>query len=104
MKTTKRQLKRIIRETIEQDAADHYAEHPLGLPASEPWRLRSQIRDEETRLAKEAATILGDGVDLPSEDTVLDDPGGTGPLLIAAWERLQALAKALNAYKKSGGW
>ena len=32
MKITKRQLRRIIRETIEQDAADHYAEYPEGLP------------------------------------------------------------------------
>jgi hypothetical protein len=41
MKITKRQLRRIIRETIEQDAADHYAEYPEGLPDPR----RSSARD-----------------------------------------------------------
>jgi hypothetical protein len=105
MKVTKRQLKRIIKE----EKARLLREQSGG-PGSGRWKvgppdvLRGAIRDEEQRLEKRAAELFGYGIDLPSEDSVMDDPARFKDMLINAWEKLEAVSIALDEYEKAGGW
>jgi len=48
--------------------------------------------------------ILGDGIELPSEDAVMDDPDRFSDQLMNVWEKLEAVSLALDAYKKAGGY
>ena len=113
MKVTKRQLKRIIKEEKARllreqpsatDAAWRYGSHRAQARQQSPLMLRGKIRDEEQRLEKRAALVFGDGIDLPSEDSVMDDPAQFADMLKNAMEKLEAVSIALDEYEKAGGW
>jgi len=103
MKVTKRQLKRIIKKEKAQLLREQYG-GPGRTGLRSPQDLRGEIRDEEYRLAREAQLILGDGIELPSEDSVWDDPDRFSDQLMNVWEKLEAVSLALDAYKKAGGY
>jgi hypothetical protein len=111
MKVTKRQLKRIIREEKSRllreqpsatDAAWRYGSHRAQARQQSPQMLRGKIRDEEQRLEARAAELFGEGIPLPSEDSIMDDPDQFADMLMNAMEKLKAASSALEEYAKAG--
>ena len=85
MKITKRQLKKIIREEKTRLLSEQ----------SRAQYLLSNIREKAYQLEKEAPILLGD-LDLPTEDSVMDEPGMFAAELEATWEKLEAVEVALK--------
>ena len=85
MKVTKRQLRRIIKEEKARLLSEQ----------SRAQYLLSKIREEAYQLEKEAPILLGD-LDLPTEDSVMDDPGMFAAELESTWEKLTAVRLALQ--------
>ena len=107
MKITKRQLKRIIKEEKarllrEQPSATDAAWRRGQRRQQSPQMLRGKIRDEEQRLEVRAAELFGDGIPLPSEDSIMDDPDQFADMLMNAMEKLKAASSALEEYAKAG--
>ncbi len=85
MRVTKRQLRRIIKEEKARMLSEQ----------SRAQYLLSNIREKAYQLEKEAPILLGD-LDLPTEDSVMDDPGMFAAELEATWEKLEAVEVALK--------
>ena len=111
MKVTKRQLKRIIKEEKARllreqpsatDAAWRYGSYRAQAGQQSPQMLRGKIRDEEQRLEKRTAGLFGEGLSLPSEDAIMDDPAQFADMLMNAMEKLKAASSALEEYAKAG--
>ena len=111
MKVTKRQLKRIIKEEKSRllreqlsatDRAWRYGSYRAQAGQQSPQTLRGNIRAEEQRLAARAAELFGEGIPLPSEDAIMDDPDRFADMLPNAMEKLKAASSALEEYAKAG--
>jgi hypothetical protein len=111
MKVTKRQLKRIIKEEKARllreqpsatDTAWRYGSYRAQAGQQSPQMLRGKIRDEEQRLEARAAELFGEGIPLPSEDSIMDDPDQYADMLMNAMEKLKAASIALEEYAKAG--
>jgi hypothetical protein len=85
IKVTKKQLKRIIKEEKARLLSEQ----------SRAQYLLSNIRELAYQLEKEAPILLGD-LDLPTEDSVMDEPGMFAAELEATWEKLEAVKLALQ--------
>jgi len=111
MKVTKRQLRRIIKEEKSRllreqpsatDTAWRYGSYRAQAGQQSPQMLRGKIRDEEQRLEARAAELFGEGLSLPSEDAIMDDPDQFADILMNAMEKLKAASIALEEYAKAG--
>ena len=85
MKITKQQLKRIVKEEKAKVLNEQ----------SRAQYLRSEIRAMGDQLAKEAQRILGD-IELPTEDSVMDEPHVFLKELEITMEKLEAVEGALE--------